>query len=388
MSSFIDSVVGKLNSKDVHKFSDVDIFADVDLWVHTGSPTLDMELGTLGVPVGLTEVRGKSRSGKTTFTMMGLKHFKNQNPEGVGVILSSEYRDNQFYAQKIGIDPEEVIIVKVRYVEQMFLRVKEIIAAANELWEEEGKEGKPKFYFIWDSVGLTYSKTERDNFEENLKIMKTNKEKGLEETEKERELKVAAMASFARAAKTGAKYIKTQVYDNDIVFSMINHTIANIGSIGRKSVGGEWIELIPTMRLELYIKQTLKVRDEAAGQITHVKVIKNDFDSPGKEIPIEIKYGHGVILSEQDIEFGVAANIIDAPTKKVRQYGSLRWSTKAQFYSFYDEAEPELEELHDKLMKAAHKEVKRRRLKAKLKAKKKGKKKGAGNLINKKKKKI
>ena len=63
-NNIIDAIVKKFNNEDVIKFADKDGFKEVKSWAHTGSPTLDFNLNTFGLPTGIIEIAGKSRSGK------------------------------------------------------------------------------------------------------------------------------------------------------------------------------------------------------------------------------------------------------------------------------------------------------------------------------------
>ena len=136
-NKFIDKIVKKFNSEDVIKFSEKDGFNEVKSWAHTGSPTLDYNLRTFGLPTGIIEIAGKSRSGKTTLGLMSMKHFLKENPEnGIAVILSSENRDNKDYALQLGLPVNDIIIVKIKYVEAMFMQVKKLITDANEILSE------------------------------------------------------------------------------------------------------------------------------------------------------------------------------------------------------------------------------------------------------------
>lgn len=171
MSSVIDKIVKKFNSEDVIKFSDKDGFSAIKSWCHTGSPTLDYNLHTFGLPTGIIEIAGKSRSGKTTLGLMAMKAFLKENPEdGIAVILSSENRDNKDYALQLGLPVNRIIIVKVKYVEAMFLQVKKLIMDADEILKEE--KLKPKFFFLWDSLGATLSKSELETMTENTERMR------------------------------------------------------------------------------------------------------------------------------------------------------------------------------------------------------------------------
>src|SRR5574344_872840 len=205
--SIIDKIVQKFNSEDVIKFSDKDGFKDIKSWAHTGSPTLDYNLRTFGLPTGIIEIAGKSRSGKTTLGLMAMKYFLHENPDdGIAVILSSENRDNKDYALQLGLPSNRIIIVKVKYVEAMFLQVKKLIMDADEILKEE--KLKPKFFFLWESLGATLSKSELETMTENTERMGKALQKG-EEVE-DFELKNEKMMAFAKEAK---KFVKSITWE-------------------------------------------------------------------------------------------------------------------------------------------------------------------------------
>ena len=159
MSSLIDKIVKKFNSEDVIKFSEKDGFKDMKSWAHTGSPSLDYNLHTFGLPTGIVEIAGKSRCGKTTLGLMAMKWFLKENPEdGIAIILSSENRDNKDYALQLGLPVNRIIIVKVKYVEAMFMQVKKLIMDTDELMKK---------------LAVVYAKN-HDDIEENvdMKLMK------------------------------------------------------------------------------------------------------------------------------------------------------------------------------------------------------------------------
>ena len=70
--NIVDKLVKRFNNEDVIKFSDKDGFKEIKSWAHTGSPLLDYNLHTLGLPTGIIECAGKSRSGKTTLGLMAM----------------------------------------------------------------------------------------------------------------------------------------------------------------------------------------------------------------------------------------------------------------------------------------------------------------------------
>ena len=352
MSSVIDKIVKKFNSEDVIKFSDKDGFSAIKSWCHTGSPTLDYNLHTFGLPTGIIEIAGKSRSGKTTLGLMAMKAFLKENPEdGIAVILSSENRDNKDYALQLGLPVNRIIIVKVKYVEAMFLQVKKLIMDADEILKEE--KLKPKFFFLWDSLGATLSKSELETMTENTERMEKALQKG-EEVE-DFELKNEKMMAFAKEAKKFAKSIMSEMYTHIVHFVILNHQYeqSNMGITTRKSTGGEWVELFPSLRLSVKLKGHEKLDDVEVAQITEVKVVKNDFGSR-KATDIRILLGYGIILSQEDIEYALENGILqkEGARKITFMNGKLSWSTPRELFKLYYEHNKLLNVLETKIKKS------------------------------------
>lgn len=348
--SIVDKLVKKFNNEDVIKFSEKDNFKEMKSWAFSGCPELDYNLGTLGFPTGIIEIAGKSRSGKTTMGLAGMFHFLKNEENGIAVILSSENRDNKAYAEKMGIDTDRVIIMKVRYMEKMFIQVKTLITETCELFAEE-KLGEPKFYFLWDSLGATLSKSELDTMEENTNEMEKKQAKG-EDLEK---LKHEKIGAFAKPAKMFAKFLLGEMYDKTIHFIMLNHQYDNIGGHGKTSTGGTWVELFPTLRLQTTLIENIKVGEEEVAQITRIKVIKNDFGSR-KVTDVEVLLGVGIVLNEVDIEYAVSKGILKKEGAKKLSFmdDKLKWSTKREFYANYSSKNKFLPILLKKIAQARH----------------------------------
>lgn len=349
--NIIDRIVKKFNSEDVIKFSEKDGFKDIKSWAHTGSPTLDYNLRTFGLPTGIIEIAGKSRSGKTTLGLMAMKYFLHENPDdGIAVILSSENRDNKDYALQLGLPVNRIIIVKVKYVEAMFMQVKKLVMDADEIMKED--KMKPKFFFLWDSLGATLSKSELDTMEENTKRLEKELQKGSEV--EDIELKNEKMMAFAKEAKKFAKSIMSEMYTHVMHFVMLNHQYeqSTMGITTRKSTGGEWVSLLPTLRLSMNLKSHEKIDDVEVSQISEVKVVKNDFGSR-KKTDVRILLGYGIILSNDDIEYALETGIIKKEGAKKMSFmnGKLTWSSPREFFKLYYE--------HNKFLKVLHNKIKR-----------------------------
>lgn len=352
--SVINKLIKRLNSSDVIKFSDKDGFKEIPNWAHTGSPELDYNLGTLGLPTGIIEIAGPSKSGKTTLGLEAMKHFLDTHPNtGIAIILSSENRDNKEYALKLGIDPEKVIIVKIRYVEKMFMIVKNTITDVKEIMKEEGL-GEPQFYFMWDSLGATLSKAELDTMEENTQTLEKQMSKGGDITK----LKHEKIGAFAKSGKMFAKFLLGEMYNTTIHFIMLNHVYDKIGGHGKKSTGGEWVEYMPTIRLRMVYIGAIKVGEEVVAQYSKVTVEKNDFGSR-RETRLEILLGFGFVLSEEDIAFGVEQGLItkESTLKHSAFKGKLTWSSKRTLYENYYNKNKYMSLLQQKITKERHKAV-------------------------------
>lgn len=351
MGNFIDYIAKKFDSEDVIKFSEKDSFSEVKSWCDTGSPLLNYNIHTLGFPTGIIEIAGKSKSGKTSLGLMTMKSFlKEHKNNGVCVILSSENRDNKDYALQLGIDVNSVLIIRVRYVEKMFLQTKKIITEADQYFAE--KKIKPYYFFLWDSLGATLSKSELDTMDENLDTMSKKLEKGSDISD----LKHEKVGAFAKSAKMFCKYITSEMYNHPIHFIILNHQYDVIGSMvpgARKSTGGEFIELMPCMRFSLKVKANEKVDDAEVSQITEVKPIKNDFGSR-KKTEIRILFGYGVILSEGEIQYAIERGILKkvGARKITFMDGKMSWCSLKEFFNLYYNHNKYLPILYAKIKKS------------------------------------
>lgn len=344
----IDKIVDRLGGGSAFRFSDLNLFEEQKFWVSTGSPYLDYSLRTHGYPNGIVEVRGASQSGKTTFSLEAMKNcIRQYKDRAICVVLSSERRDNRELADNMGLDLEQILIVPTRTIEEVFNQISRIVDHGNELLEANEISGKPRFFFVWDSLGNTVSAQEKDA----MKIRKDAKNKGDEE-------KHAAMGSAARAISFGLRGLIALCDNNDITLLIINRAYENIGSVGKTSYGGQAIEYYPNMRLDLARIQGVKAGEDEIGQLTQVKIIKSDFSRPKMKFNVEIGYGLGLVLCKEDIDFAIEEGILEKFGAHGAKMGEkLQWKFKKDFYKLYQEKNPMLKVLHAKILKARHNQV-------------------------------
>lgn len=357
--SIVDKILKKINNDNVIKFSEKDTFKDVKSWAFTGSPSLDYNLGTFGLPQNMIEIAGPSRGGKTTLALSAMANFQKENGgDAVCAILSSENRDNRDYARRIGVDIDNVIIVKITFLEEMYSIAKSIIDISISEFKLEKKE--PKFFFIWDSIGGTLSKNEKETLNENIGAMSSK----IENNEKIGALKNEKVGVFAKEAKKFAKFMISEMYDKVIHFVMLNHTYDIIGGMvpGKKSGGGQWIEYFPTIRLYVSSIGMDKVNDVEVAQVTRVKVVKNDFGSR-KPTDIKILLGEGIILSDEDIDYALEFGIIKKVGARKHEFmnGKLTWSTKKEFYDLFSSKNKIMQLLVTKIRNEMRKDLMKQR---------------------------
>lgn len=353
--SIVDKLTKRFDDSSILKFREINPFENPEGWVHSGSADLDHNLGTLGFR-GLVEISGLSKSGKTTLALEAMKHFQKKNPDGVSIILSSEERDNMLYAEQIGVDTERVLVIKSKFIEDLFFKLQETIDETEKMWKDEELGGKPKLFVFWDSVGATNSRAEVETFKKNVKINRSNIEKGTKV-----DLKNAKMGDFAKVANQCMKGMLGQIYTLDMTFILLNHLKDRFDSPGKYTPGGRWLEFLPNCRLQMTRKEWIKIgedgKDIEVGQITIVKTDKNDFGSR-KPTEIEILLGYGIVLNQNDINFAVEEGLLKKEgEKKYTFMGKMTWNSKRTFYQLYYDKHKFLQILHSKIRSARHEQV-------------------------------
>lgn len=353
MSKLADKLLERMNSKDSMKFSDKNIFTGHSVWVTTGDPLLDLHTGSLGFPVGFSEISGKSKGGKSTLALEGMKNHQKKYPKGIRLILSSEERDNREYAEAMGINTTDVIIVKSKFVEDLFFKFQIYLDEISQMWIDEGLEGKPKIYAMWDSLGGSLCRAESEAFKENVAAYKKAMEKGTIPAS----IKHPQMMAFAKITKGLVKSILAQLYSLDVIFIILNHRYDKDGG-GTQSTGGLWVEHTCTLRYEVVRKEFILIDEIQVAQKTIVKIEKNDFGGREKT-EIEILLGYGVVLSEPTIEFAIEQGILkkDGPKKITYLNGKLSWNSKRTFYQLYKDKNKYLPLLTAQITKAVHNKV-------------------------------
>lgn len=347
---------------EIDRSNGVDLFSSKkrmkqDDFSSTGISALDVNLNTFGIPCGITEVQGPSQSGKTTFSYACMKRHQIQwGEQAVCIVLSSERRDNMPYAKRIGVDVDNVIVIKSVYLEDLMYKVELKLREVYKVFGEA--KIKPKVMVIWDSVSATLSRSETAVFEDNLKSVAKSMEKGTK-----LEIKHAQPGAFAKQGKMHLKAILGNLYDNDVKLICINHTMEDFETGKMDSGGGTAFKYLATLRLMLRNKENIKLSDDGdiVAQKTLIMPVKNDF-GPKKPTMAELLHGIGFVLSQEDIDYAVEKGILVQESAKKISFmnGKLSWISKRTLYQLYYDGNKLLDILHKKIDKARYAELEER----------------------------
>ena len=261
----------------VMKLSDEKVI-DVPV-IPTGSLGLDIALGVGGIPRGrVIEVYGPESSGKTTLSMHCIAEA--QKAGGLAAFIDAEHAFDKSYAEKLGIDTENLLISQPDNGEQ-----------ALEIAEHLIRSGAIDIIVI-DSVAALVPKSELEGEMGDSKM-------GLQA----RLMSQALRKLTGTVSKTGCSCI------------FINQLREKIGVMfgnPETTTGGNALKFYASVRLDIRrIGQIKEAADNITGNRTRVKVVKNKVAPPFKVVEFDIMYGAGISKVGEIIDLGVELNIIE-----------------------------------------------------------------------------
>ncbi|BDD08157.1 protein RecA [Fulvitalea axinellae] len=272
----IDKLDKEFGKGTVMKLSD-DKIEDIPA-ISTGSLTLDIALGVGGFPRGrIIEIYGPESSGKTTLAMHAIAEA--QKAGGIAAFVDAEHAFDRIYAEKLGIDTENLLISQPDNGEQ-----------ALEIAEHLIRSGAIDIIVI-DSVAALVPKGELEGDMGDSKM-------GLQ----------ARLMSQALRKLTGA------INKTNCTCVFINQLREKIGVMfgnPETTTGGNALKFYASVRLDIRrIGQIKESADNILGNRTKVKVVKNKVAPPFKVVEFDIMYGEGISKVGEIIDLGVNFEIV------------------------------------------------------------------------------
>jgi recombination protein RecA len=256
----------------------------------TGSLGLDIALGIGGLPMGrVTEIYGPESSGKTTLTLHCIA--ERQKTGGVCAFIDAEHALDPLYAQKLGVDIDELLISQPDTGEQ-----------ALEITDTLVRSGAISMIVI-DSVAALTPKSELEG-----------------------EMGDASVGVHARLMSKAMRKLTGSISKSNCMVIFINQIRMKIGVMfgsPETTTGGNALKFYSSVRLDIRRIGAIKDRDEVVGNATRVKVVKNKVAPPFKQVEFDIMYGEGISKMGELLDLGVVAGVV-AKSGSWYSYGDER----------------------------------------------------------------
>jgi recombination protein RecA len=272
----IDKLDKEYGKGTVMKLSDEKVM-DVPA-ISTGSLGLDIALGIGGLPRGrIVEIYGPESSGKTTLTLHCIAEA--QRAGGIAAFIDAEHAFDKSYAEKLGIDTENLLISQPDNGEQ-----------ALEIAEHLIRSGAIDIIVI-DSVAALVPKGELEG-----------------------EMGESKMGLQARLMSQALRKLTGTINKTGCLCIFINQLRDKIGVMfgnPETTTGGNALKFYASVRLDIRrIGQIKESADNVTGNRTKVKVVKNKVAPPFKVVEFDIMYGEGISKVGEIIDLGVELEIV------------------------------------------------------------------------------
>mgnify|MGYP001029646170 CR=1 FL=1 len=245
--------------------------------ISSGSLGLDIALGVGGYPRGrVVEIYGPESSGKTTLTLHAIA--ETQKAGGIAAFIDAEHAFDRYYAEKLGVNTEELIISQPDNGEQ-----------ALEIADNLIRSGAIDIIII-DSVAALTPKSEIEG-----------------------EMGDSKMGLHARLMSQALRKLTGSISKTNCTCVFINQLREKIGVMfgnPETTTGGNALKFYASVRLDIRRSSQIKDGDTVAGNRVRVKVVKNKVAPPFRQAEFDIMYGMGISKVGELLDLGVEHEVV------------------------------------------------------------------------------